>query len=94
MRTWNATIPVNVDIFLEALKTLALFEFLPTDQIDDTLIEWFGINEDKEYDVEQQSWFDDLAVVMIFTFIILFLLLILLLAFCLKRCCNKLQGCY
>ena len=53
MRTWNATIPDNADIFIEALKTMALFEFLPTDQIDDMVLEWLGVNQDKEYDVEQ-----------------------------------------
>ena len=44
MRTWNCTIPIAADIFLEALKTLALFEFLPTDKIDDTLMDWLGLS--------------------------------------------------
>ena len=31
MRQWQIIIPPEADLFIKSLKTLALFEFLPTD---------------------------------------------------------------
>lgn len=91
MRNWGCTMPQETEIFLEALKTLALFEFLPTDQIDDTVMGWLGIEKDDSG--EQKSWFDDLAVVMIFAIVLLFLFLILLIGFLVKRHSAKCISC-
>ena len=91
MRYWGCTMPTETEIFLEALKTLALFEFLPTDQIDDTIKGWLGIENDDSG--EQKSWFDDLAVVMIFAFVLLFLFLILLIGILFRRHSAKCTSC-
>ena len=50
MRTWQILIPAETDIFLASLKSLALFEFLPTDEIIETLKEWVGIQSDPKED--------------------------------------------
>ena len=43
MRAWLIRIPMETDVLLKSLKMLALFEFLPTDKIFGTLMEWLGI---------------------------------------------------
>lgn len=48
MRMWQIWIPIEADLFLGSLKSLALFEFLPTDQIDGTLKGWLGIESDPQ----------------------------------------------
>ena len=53
MRTWSVLLPVKADIFLKSLKSLALFEFLPTDNLDEKLMDFLGIK--KENDEQNDS---------------------------------------
>lgn len=48
MRLWLVKIPAEADMFLKSLRALALFEFLPTDELDSTLMDWFGIEHEDE----------------------------------------------
>ena len=79
MRTWQILIPAETDIFLASLKSLALFEFLPTDEIIETLKEWVGIQSDPKED-QSESAVNQLAMVIIFALVIFLLLLVLLVA--------------
>ena len=92
MRIWQVRIPSETDIFLKMLKTLALFEFLPTDKIDDKLIEWFG--GDKASDEEEESTFDQLAVVIIAAFVIFLLCFVLVILRLLLLICPKVKKCF
>ena len=101
MRIWKVNIPTTCDIFLKSLKSLALFEFLPTDELDDKVFGWLGIKSDSEDDSDgecvedcPQSTFDQLAVVLLGASALAFLILILLLLRCLVRTSQKVRGCY
>ena len=48
MRAWQIFLPVNADIFLKSLKSLALFEFLPIDNLDEKVMNLFGIKYEKK----------------------------------------------
>ena len=48
MRAWQILLPVNADIFLKSLKSLALFEFLPIDNLDEKVMNLFGIKHEKK----------------------------------------------
>ena len=48
MRNWQGDIPSETDVFLKSLKALALMEFLPTDKIDNELIDFLGISSKEE----------------------------------------------
>ena len=48
MRIWKVKIPSECDIFLKSLKSLALFEFLPTDELDDKVFGWLGIKASED----------------------------------------------
>lgn len=48
MRMWQILIPIETDLFLKSLKSLALFEFLPTETVDDTIKDWLGIESDPD----------------------------------------------
>ena len=48
MRAWQVLLPSKADTFLKSLKALALFEFLPTDQINKWILDLFGIEDSKE----------------------------------------------
>ena len=61
MRNWQVDIPSETDAFLKQLKALALLEFLPTDKIDNELIDLFGISTKEEVCVDgecRESIFD------------------------------------
>ena len=45
MRAWQILLPSKADSFLKSLKALALFEFLPTDQINKWIMDLFGIED-------------------------------------------------
>ena len=105
MRIWQVRIPSETDIFLKTLKTLALFEFLPTDQIDDKLIEWFGGDEASDCEetssdseecknIEEESIFDQLAVVIIAAFVIFLLCFVLIILRLLLLVCPKVKRCF
>ena len=74
---------------------IALLEFLPTDEIDDTLLDWFGIQNECEGNCEEESTFDELAVVLLAAFVIVLLCLILIILKALVRCCgDKVKACF
>lgn len=41
MKSWLITIPILTDQFLKAIKSLALFEFIPTEMFRDAFLEIF-----------------------------------------------------
>ena len=55
MRTWLIGIPDFTDQWLLSLKTLALFEFLPTDAIKGWLMGLVGMDEDGSGEVNEQE---------------------------------------
>jgi len=91
MRVWLVQIPIETDVFLESLKTLALFEFLPTDQIDDYFKEQMGIGGAPG---EEKSIFDELAVVIIFACLVFLLLVLLVLLLACSKMCPKVTACF
>ena len=94
MRQWLIVVPAEADIFLKALKSLALFEFLPTDQINEVVMDWFGIEEAKNSLKEDRSLFQKIAVFALAGLLILFLVLFLLgLRLCVKKS-PRARGCY
>ena len=62
MRTWLINLPKMADSFLEALKSLAFFEFLPMKAINDAVLDFLGFekeeNDEFENGVEKESFFD------------------------------------
>ena len=83
MREWLVALPDVSSIFLKSLKSLALFEFLPTDKVDDVVLDWIGLEKEE---TKEDSFFDKLAVFLLAGFIILFtMLLLLLMRLCLKK---------
>ena len=92
MRAWQIILPNKANAFLKALKALALFEFLPTDKLDEWIMDLFGIEYQKEdedgfdSDEESSSLFDQLAVfILAGAAIIVLLLILILLRLCIKR---------
>lgn len=49
MRAWQVLLPAKADTFLKSLKSLALLEFLPTENLDKWIMDLFGI----EYETEE-----------------------------------------
>jgi len=92
MRVWFILIPTKSDVFLQALKSLALFEFLSTDQIDKYMHEWFGVERGAHTD-EVKSVFDDLFLVVIASGVVGLLFLILIVFCVCSRVCGKCARC-
>lgn len=95
MRFWLVDIPIFTESFLKALKSLALFEFIPTLSIKQGFIDFFGIEQSPvSEEAKGETFFDKLAVFIIAGGAILVLALFaLLLRFSLK-CSAKVQKCY
>ena len=47
MREWQFTLPIKADTWLNALRTLALFEFIETEKIREWFEDVFGIESDE-----------------------------------------------
>lgn len=47
MREWQFTLPIKADTWLDALRTLALFEFIETEKIREWFEDVFGIESDE-----------------------------------------------
>ena len=47
MREWQFTLPIKADTWLNALRTLALFEFIETEKIREWFEDVFGIESDQ-----------------------------------------------
>lgn len=96
MRTWQIMIPDTTDVFLKSLKTLALFEFLPTEKVTQAVKSWFTSDTECEENCQAQdsSTFDELGMVFIAGVAILIACLVLLVLAILVRKCPKLKGCY
>ena len=92
MRIWFILIPVKTDVFLQALKSLALFEFLSTDQISQYMHEWFGVEKEEE-DYEEKSIFDELFFVVLASSVVCLLFVILVLLCLCSRACDKCKAC-
>ena len=96
-------IPDTTDIFLKSLKSLALFEFLPTAAMLGKVRGWFGVTKDSDQNVEcmtdgtcheEMSTSDELAMIILAGIFIALLCLILLILACLVKKCPKVNGCY
>ena len=90
MRAWQVLLPAQADTFLKSLKSLALLEFLPTENLDKWLMDLFGIKyetedgfENTDATEEHPSLFNQLSVFIIAGFVILIFVLILI---CLRVC--------
>ena len=92
MTTWQVLIPDFTIIFLKSLKSLALFEFLPTEKITQLISSWFSdCTEDCNL---EQSTFDELGMVFLAGLGILISCLVLGLLALLVRRCPKVEKCY
>ena len=92
MRAWLIGIPDFTDQWLLSLKTLALFEFLPTDVIK----EWFLslVNKDTEGSFEgEKTTFDELMVFILGGSALLLLILLLIGCKLLAKVCDKCRKC-
>ena len=96
MKAWLILLPDQVDSMLTALKSLALFEFIPTKDIMDAVLGFFGVSEEEADDseMEQESFLDKLAVFILAGILIMIILLILAILRLLISCCPKLQRCF
>ena len=104
MREWQIALPDKSDLLLKSLKSLALFEFLPTDKINDHVFDWLGIKEENsdcktEEDAQDneecpKSTVDQLAVVLLGVFAIIFLILLLIILGILACFCPKVKQCF
>ena len=93
MRKWLVLLPAPADIFLKKLKTLALFEFLPTKLIKDFIIDELGIDLERRED-GVETLFDKLSVFLIAAFFIVVIVVVLfLLSVCVKKC-PRVAKCY
>ena len=95
MRIWQILIPPKADIFLEQLKSLALFEFLPTDKIRDAFKGMVGSKEEKceecvDPTAKDPPISEKLAVFLIVAITIFLVLVLLLLLKYLIKVCPKL----
>ena len=80
MRLWLILLPVKTFVFLKSLKTLALFEFLPTDNLDMKAADFVGIDYSRPS--SDTSLIDSLAIVIIFGCIIVIAIVLLTILFC------------
>lgn len=85
MREWLVLLPDEADIFLRELRSLALLEFLQKYEIKETVLGWFGVEEESS-PKKDQSLLDKLAVILLAGIVIVFLVLLLL---CLRVCVKK-----
>lgn len=93
MRMWLIQMPIKTSLFLKSLKSLALFEFLPTDNLDTKAADFLGIDYSRPGN--ETSLLDSLAVVIIFGVSILIAVLLLTILLCCKKTCPKVWGkCY
>ena len=95
MRLWQIGLPVSLENFLIALKSLALFEFIPTDKIE----EFFGLKQECNDEFcegnQTESTFGKLSVFIISGVLLLFLVCVVLILMCCVKCCpGKVKGCY
>ena len=90
MRIWLNNVPVKADIFIDSLRSMAFFEFLPQEKIGNTIMDWLGIETDcKKSDSCKNTLFAQLSVVIIAAAIILLLFVILIIFFVLKQISPK-----
>ena len=99
MRTWLIFLPTITDTWLKQIKSLALLEFLPTDELDDWLMDLVGIDREEikqafENDKEEESLFDTLAVFLIIGSVIILLVFLLLILRCMVSACPRVKRCY
>lgn len=92
MRMWLIQMPIKTSLFLKSLKSLALFEFLPTDNLDTKAADFVGIDYSRPSN--ENSLFDSLAVVIIFGCSIVLAVLLLSILLCCKKTCPKVGKCY
>ena len=95
MRLWNVDIPAKTVSVLKSLKTLALFEFLPTEKLTVKLKEWFKIDELGDFDKKEKEtlWEKMIVFIMAGVAIIFTICLLVLLRACIK-CSTKAQKLY
>lgn len=90
MRIWLTNVPVKADIFIDSLRSMAFFEFLPQEEIGNAIMDWLGIETDcKKTDSCKNTIFAQFSVVIIVAVLILLVLVILILFFVLKKISPK-----
>ena len=95
MRIWLTNVPVKADIFIDSLRSMAFFEFLPQEEIGNAIMDWLGIETDcKKTDSCKNSIFAQFSVVIIAAVLILLVIVILILFFVLKKISPKVESCY
>lgn len=95
MRLWKVDMPVKTKTVLKSVKTLALFEFLPTEKLTDKIQSWFDIDQLSDFDKkESETLFEKMFVFILMGAAIIFAVCLLVVLRACIKCSTKAHKVY